>query len=109
MALYYASKAFVLSFSEALSEEVKGTGVSVTVLCPGPTRTEFAEVAGIGGSHLFQGPTMDAAEVAHIGYDAMMAGKSSVIAGARNRWMIRGTRLVPRSFAAAQAGKLNRG
>jgi short-subunit dehydrogenase len=109
MALYYASKAFVLSFSEALSIEVEGTGVSVTVLCPGPTRTEFAQTAGLGGSHLFQGPTMGAEEVARIGYDAMMAGKSSVIAGARNRWMIRGTRLVQRSFAAAEAGKLNRG
>jgi len=51
---------------------------------------------------------MGAAEVARIGYDAMMAGKSSVIAGARNRWMIRGVGLVPRSFAAAEAGKLNR-
>ncbi len=109
MALYYASKAFVLSFSEALSREVEGTGVSVTVLCPGATRTEFAEAAGLADSALFHGPTMGAAEVARVGYDAMMAGKSSVIAGARNRWMIRGLRLVPRTFAAAQAGKLNIG
>jgi short-subunit dehydrogenase len=108
MALYYASKAFVLSFSEALSNEVQGTGVTVTVLCPGPTRTEFAKAAGIADSELFHGPVMGAAEVARIGYDAAMAGKSSVIAGALNRWMIRGVRLVPRSFAAAQAGKLNR-
>jgi short-subunit dehydrogenase len=109
MALYYASKAFVLSFSEALANEAKGTGVTVTVLCPGPTRTEFAQAAGIADSDLFHGPTMGAAEVARIGYDAMMAGKSSVIAGARNRWMIRGTRLVPRSFAASQTRKLNWG
>jgi hypothetical protein len=109
MALYYASKAFVLSFSEALSNEVEGTGVSVTALCPGPTRTEFAQAAGLADSALFRGPTMGAAEVARVGYDAMMAGKSSIIAGARNRWMIRGTRLVPRSFAGAQAGKLNLG
>ena len=109
MALYYASKAFVLSFSEALANEVQGAGVTVTVLCPGPTRTEFAQAAGIGDSDLFHGPTMGAAEVARIGYDAMMAGKSSVIAGARNRWMIRGTRLVARSFAAAQTRKLNWG
>ncbi len=109
MALYYASKAFVLSFSEALTVEVKGTGVTVTALCPGPTRTEFAQTAGVGGSHLFQGPTMGAEEVARIGYDDMMAGKSSVIAGARNLWMMRGTRLVPRSYTAVQAGKLNRG
>jgi hypothetical protein len=109
MALYYASKAFVLSFSEALANEVQGTGVTVTVLCPGPTRTEFAQAEGIGDSDIFHGPTMGAAEVARIGYSAMMAGKSSVIAGARNRWMIRGTRLVPRSFVAAQARKLNWG
>jgi short-subunit dehydrogenase len=107
MALYYASKAFVLSFSEALAEELKGTGVTATVLCPGPTRTEFAQAAGIADSDLFKGPTMSAAEVARVGYDAMMAGKSSVIAGARNRWMIRGTRLVPRSFVAAQTRKIN--
>jgi uncharacterized protein len=109
MALYYASKAFVLSFSEALSNEVRGTGVTVTVLCPGATRTEFAQAAGITDSPLFHGPTMGAAEVGRIGYDAMMAGKSSVIAGARNRWMIRGTRLVPRSFVAAETRKLNWG
>jgi uncharacterized protein len=109
MALYYASKAFVLSFSEALSNEVQGTGVTVTVLCPGATRTEFAQAAGLTDSALFHGPTMGAPEVARIGYDAMMAGKSSVIAGARNRWMIRGTRLVPRSFVAAETRKLNWG
>jgi len=107
MALYYASKAFVLSFSEALANEVQGTGVSVTVLCPGATRTEFAQAAGVADSELFHGPVMGGAEVALVGYDAMMAGKSSIIAGARNRWMIRGTRLVPRSFVAAQTRKLN--
>jgi short-subunit dehydrogenase len=107
MALYYASKAFVLSFSEALSNELEGTGVTATVLCPGPTRTEFAAAAGIADSQLFKGPVMSAAEVAQIGYDAMMAGKSSVIAGARNLWMIRGTRLVSRSFTAREARKRN--
>lgn len=107
MAVYYASKAFVLSLSEALSNEVLGTGVTVTVVCPGPTRTEFASAAGITESNLFRGFTMEADEVARIGWDAMMAGKSSEIAGARNRWMIRGTRLAPRSFVAAQTRKLN--
>jgi short-subunit dehydrogenase len=108
MAMYYASKAFVLSFSEALSNEVADSGVTVTVLSPGPTRTEFAQAAGIEETPLFRGFTMEAADVARIGYDAMMAGKSSVVAGARNRWMMRGVRLAPRSFAAAQAAKLNR-
>ena len=109
MALYYASKAFVLSLSEALANEVQGTGVSVTVLCPGPTTTEFAQSAGVGDSELFHGPVMGAAEVARIGYDAMVAGKPSVIAGARNRWMMRGTRLVPRDWVAAQTRRLNWG
>jgi hypothetical protein len=109
MAMYYASKAFVLSFSEAIANEAQGTGVSVTALCPGPTRTEFAAAAGITASNLFRGPTMGAAEVARIGYDAMMAGKSSVIAGARNRWLMRGVRLIPRSWVAAQTRQLNQG
>jgi len=109
MAMYYASKAFVLSFSEALANEVEGTGVSVTALCPGPTRTEFAEAAGITDSQLFHGPTMAAAEVAREGYDAMMAGKSSVIAGARNRWLMRGARLIPRAWTARTTRRLNLG
>jgi short-subunit dehydrogenase len=109
MAMYYASKAFVLSFSEALANEVQGTGVTVTALCPGATRTEFADVAGLANSKLFTGPTMGAAEVARVGYDAMMAGKPSVIAGARNRWMMRGARLLPRGWVAAQARQLNEG
>jgi len=107
--MYYASKAFVLSFSEALANEVEGTGVSVTALCPGPTRTEFAEAAGITDSQLFHGPTMAAAEVAREGYDAMMAGKSSVIAGARNRWLMRGARLIPRAWTARTTRRLNLG
>jgi short-subunit dehydrogenase len=109
MAMYYASKAFVLSFSEAVANEVQGTGVSVTALCPGPTRTEFFAAAGITDSGLGRGPAMDAAEVAREGYAAMMAGKSSMIAGARNRWLMRGARLIPRDWAAAQARRLNLG
>ena len=75
----------------------------------GPTRTEFAEAAGIADSELFHGPTMGAAQVARVGYDAMMAGKSSVIAGARNHWMMRGARLLPRSWVAARTRRLNLG
>jgi short-subunit dehydrogenase len=107
MAMYYASKAFVLSFSEAVANEVQGTGVSVTALCPGPTRTEFFAAAGITDSGLFRSPAMDAAEVAREGYAAMMAGKASVIAGARNRWMMRGARLLPHGWTASQARRLN--
>ena len=107
MAMYYASKAFVLSFSESIANEVHGTGVTVTALCPGPTRTEFAERAGIATSKLFQGTSMGAGEVAREGFDAMMAGKSSIVAGARNRWMMRGARLLPRDWLAATTRKLN--
>ncbi len=107
MAMYYASKAFVVSFSEALSKEFEGTGVTVTVLCPGPTRTEFDTAAGITDSKLFRGSAMTAQEVARIGYRAMMAGQAEVIAGARNRWMILSTRLAPRTMLATIAKRLN--
>ena len=107
MALYYASKSFVVSFSHALAREMKGTGVTVTVLCPGPTRTGFDAVAGISDSRLFQGTAMSAADVAREGFTAMMAGRAETIAGARNRWMMLATRLAPRSVLAAVAERLN--
>ena len=107
MAMYYASKAFVLSFSESVANEVQGTGVTVTVLCPGPTRTGFERAAGVSDTKLFHGPVMQAAEVARQGFDAMMAGKVEVIAGARNRWMMRGSRLVPRAMLAGTVRRLN--
>ena len=109
MAMYYASKAFVLSFSEAVANETRGSGVTVTVLCPGPTATGFSSAAGISGSRLFRGPVMTAAEVARQGFDAMMAGKVEWIAGARNRWMMRGARLVPRTMLAEATRGLNSG
>jgi uncharacterized protein len=109
MAMYYASKAFVVSFSLAVANELKGTRVSVTVLCPGVTRTEFFDAAGIADSSLLKGPAMTAAAVAKEGYRAMMAGKAEVIAGARNRWMILATRLVPRSMLAGISRRLNSG
>jgi hypothetical protein len=107
MAAYYASKAFVRSFSESLAGEVEGTGVTVTVLCPGPTRTAFAERAGIADTRLFHGASMAAADVARIGFDAMMAGKREVIAGARNRWMMFGAGFAPRSVLASVTRRLN--
>jgi short-subunit dehydrogenase len=109
MAMYYASKAFVVSFSHAVANELKGTGVTVTVLCPGPTRTEFEAVSGAGDTNLFRGPVMSATDTAREGYAAMMAGKTEWIAGARNRWMIRGTRLAPRTMLAGIARRLNSG
>lgn len=107
MANYYASKAYVLSFSEAIAEEVAGTGVVVTVVCPGPTATGFAEVAGVEGSALFQQRVMDADDVAKAGYDALMKGKRVVIPGLKNRLLVLSTRLGPRRLAAMIAARLN--
>jgi short-subunit dehydrogenase len=107
MAVYYASKAFVLSFSEALDAEVAGSGVTVTALCPGPTSTEFQKRAGIANSPLFRGNTMTSAQVAQIGYAAMMRGRRTVICGLKNRFLAFSTRLIPRRVTASVAYKLN--
>lgn len=104
MAVYYATKAYVLSFSEALSVELAGTGVTATALCPGPTHTDFASAAKMEKSRLFRAAhVMTAAEVAEAGYNAMRAGKSSVITGTVNRVIAAGTRLLPRATAARLA------
>jgi uncharacterized protein len=107
MAVYYASKAFVVSFSHAIAAETEGTGVTVTALCPGPTITGFQEAAGMQASKLFRNSPMDAATVALQGYRAMMAGEPERIAGARNRWVIFGSRFVPRPMLAKIARGLN--
>lgn len=103
MAVYYASKAYVLSFTEALANEVHGSGVTVTALCPGPTVTGFADRAGTTASRLFRGPTMDAASVAAAGYEALKQGRAMVIPGARNRFLALGVRLTPRSVVTRVA------
>lgn len=107
MAIYYATKAFVVSFSHAIASELADTGVTVTVLCPGPTPTGFQKTAGIERSGLFQGPTMSAEDVAREGFDAMMEGRAEIIAGSRNRWMILGTRLAPRTLLAKLTRRMN--
>ena len=101
MAVYYASKAYVLSFSESLAEEVRGTGVSVTTLCPGPTKTGFEDRAGAGPSRLFDYGTADPAKVARAGYDGLMAGKTVVVPGFTNRVTTWLPRLAPRRLTAA--------
>ncbi len=101
MAVYYASKAFVLSFSEALASECHGTGVTVTALCPGPTASEFQARANIGQTRLVRAQLlkmMDAATVARIGYRGMMAGKRVVIPGLMNKTGVISNRLVPRRW-----------
>ncbi len=97
MAVYYATKAFVISFSQAIGEEFRGTGITVTVLCPGPTRTGFAVEAGVGDSNLFNGPNVMAVEpVAVAGYRGMMRGASVVIPGFANKLLIFSIRTTPR-------------
>jgi short-subunit dehydrogenase len=92
MAVYYASKAYVLSFSQALSNELRGTGVTVTALSPGPTRTGFQKRGAMEDSRLVQGQIADAASVALAGYRGLMAGKTIVIPGLSNKlipWVVR--------------------
>lgn len=99
MACYYASKAYVLSFSEAIAEELRGTGVTVTTLCPGATATGFAKRANLESSQLFTSPlVMDAAEVAEIGYNATMLGKTVAVAGLMNWLVAFSVRFAPRSW-----------
>jgi hypothetical protein len=98
MAVYYATKAYVLSFSEALHEELKGTGVTVTTLCPGATVTGFAERANMNSSKLFLKGAMQSKPVAEEGYRAMMSGKPLVITGLRNKLMTFSERFAPRSW-----------
>jgi short-subunit dehydrogenase len=99
MAVYYASKAYVLSFSLALSVELAGTGVTSTLLCPGPTRTGFQAVAGAREMRM-EGYVADAASVARAGYRAMLRGRSMVTPGAINNALALGTRMVPRIWTA---------
>lgn len=107
MAVYYATKAYVLSLSEALHEEAKPWGVTVTALCPGPTATEFSSVADLMAVKAFDLGTMSAAEVAHAGYEGYRAGRALVIPGRRNKLLAFGSRLVPRIVARRVVGKLH--
>ena len=96
MSVYYATKAFLLSFSEAIDYELKPDGITVTTLCPGPTESEFQVRAGSQRSRLFESFVMDSPRVARAGYDGMMKGKAVVIPGLRNKLIPIGTRLTPR-------------
>lgn len=107
MSVYYATKAFVLSFTEGIAEEVAGTGVKVTCLCPGPTETAFMDRAGMRGTNLFKGGTMSVEPVAREGFDGWNSGKVVVIPGFANR---RGTlvvRLSPRALVRRVVKRMN--
>jgi short-subunit dehydrogenase len=98
MAVYYATKSYVLSFSEALANELTGTGVTVTALCPGPTRTGFQARAQMEESKLVRGKQiMTAEEVARTGYAGLMKGKTVVIPGMSNKMLANAVRFLPRN------------
>jgi short-subunit dehydrogenase len=106
MAVYFATKAYVLSFTEALHEELKPHGVKVSALCPGPTRTEFGEVAGFGQDSRFDRIAMTADEVVRQGLAGLEANKAVVITGRLNWAGAFGTRFLPRSTIRRIAGAL---
>lgn len=104
MAVYYATKAYVLSFSEALANEVAGTGVVVSCFCPGATDTGFQKRAGMEDSRLFKKiGAMKVETVARDGYRGLMAGKSLVISGTRNRLVAESVRFAPRKWVTAMS------
>ena len=109
MAVYYASKAFVLSFSEALAEEVSGSGVTVTALCPGPTTTGFQKRAGLTSTRS-QSPrwVMASAPVAAAGYRGALEGRRIVIPGVANRALIQTLRVLPRAAVTAAVRRAHR-
>jgi uncharacterized protein len=108
MATYGATKAFVLSFSEALAEELRGTGVTITALCPGPTRTEFQSVAHNEDASFPAFAYMDAATVVRQAIAAARDGKAVKINGAMNLLMAQTSRVAPRALVRRIAGSMFR-
>ena len=112
MAVYYATKAYVLSFSEALWAELRPYGVRVTALCPGPTATEFADRSGLADSVLFRpgsARVSDSARVAAAGWRALARGRRVVVPGLPNRAYAAVSGLVPRRPVLAAVGRINDG
>ena len=108
MAVYYATKAYVLSFSEAIADELRNSGVTVTALCPGPTDTGFASAAGTESTMLFKMKRpADSKSVARAGYDGMKSGKRIVIPGAANKLLAQSIRVSPRRLVTAIVRKMN--
>jgi uncharacterized protein len=102
MAVYYGTKAYVLSLSEALSNETAGTGVTVTALCPGPTITEFQKKAGMEQTRLFRSRLVqDARTAAEAGYRGMIRGRRVVVPGIANKVLAQGVRFAPRRLLTA--------
>jgi short-subunit dehydrogenase len=106
MTVYYATKAYVLSFSEALHSELKRRGVRVSVLCPGPVPTEFAERAGVkGGSLAPSFLTQSAEDVAEAGYRGLMRGKRTIVPGLANKLVVLLIKAMPRGLLLAAVGR----
>jgi short-subunit dehydrogenase len=106
MAVYFATKAFVLSLSEALHEELKPHGIHVSCLCPGPTRTEFGDVAGFGGNGLFDRVAMNPREVVRAGLNGLERNRAVVVPGIINKLGATSTRFAPRSVVRKIAGSI---
>lgn len=106
MAVYFATKAYVLSLTEALHEEAGRFGIKVSALCPGPTRTEFGEVAGFKGDGRFDRWSMDSGEVVSLGLDGLEKNRAVVITGALNKAGALSARFLPRAWVRKVAGAL---
>jgi hypothetical protein len=106
MAVYFATKAYVLSFTEALHEELKPHGIRVTALCPGPTKTEFGAVAGFGDNSAFDRFSTDAASVVRAGIKALDRNRAVVVPGMLNKVGASSTRFVPRPLVRKIAGAI---
>lgn len=105
-AVYAATKAYILSVSKAINAELKGSGVSVTILCPGSTKTEFAHKAGMENTLLFKNFVMKPETVAKIGYKALINRKTSVISGVYNKILVLSSKFMPSSILNALTKKM---
>ena len=106
MAVYFATKAYILSFTEALHEELKQHGIKVSCLCPGPTHTEFGEVAGFGGNGLFDHVAMEPPQVVEAGLSALDKNHAVMVPGWKNKAVAASTRFAPRSIVRKIAGAI---
>jgi len=106
-AVYFASKAFVLSFSDALREEVRCFNIKVTCLCPGPTQTNFGNASGMNRTRTFRWTSLSANDVARAGYRALRRGRRMAVPGLLNKLIALATRLVPRGVLLRVVGYFN--